>query len=148
MHLRGADGAYRFACLDRQQFPLLPLCGMTAHKGQGDTMDETVVDFNDQDVKFQPGMAYVALSRCKKLKDLLVTKADPWEQIVPSWDAEKALENCLEKSKDAWSQLLEHAWANRLTLAPEQRIDEVAEHIKGSHTIMHLSSTQSARATR
>eukprot|EP00172_Hildenbrandia_rubra_P003251 Plantae.Rhodophyta-Hildenbrandia_rubra.ctg4963.p2 GENE.Plantae.Rhodophyta-Hildenbrandia_rubra.ctg4963~~Plantae.Rhodophyta-Hildenbrandia_rubra.ctg4963.p2 ORF type:complete len:731 (-),score=105.95 Plantae.Rhodophyta-Hildenbrandia_rubra.ctg4963:1346-3538(-) len=133
IHLRGADGIYRFACLDRQQFPLLPLRGITAHKGQGDTMGEAVVDFNDQDVKFQPGMAYVALSRCKKLKDLRVTKADPWEQIAPSWDAEKSLEKRLEKSKDGWNQLLEHVWANRLTLAPEERLDEVTERIKAKH---------------
>lgn len=50
----------------RNQIPVLPSFATTVHKGQGTTVDNVLVstDF------FQDGMAFVALSRCRKLEGL------------------------------------------------------------------------------
>ena len=53
-----------------KQFPFSLGWAMTIHKSQGATLDGVAVDLSGV---FQPGMAYVALSRTRRVEDLLIT---------------------------------------------------------------------------
>lgn len=46
---------------------------MTIHKSQGLSLDKVIIDFSDI---FLGGQAYVALSRCKSLKNLKLLNFD------------------------------------------------------------------------
>lgn len=52
------------------QYPIRLAWAVTIHKGQGKTFDNVLVNFGSG--AFAPGQAYVALSRCRTLKGLLL----------------------------------------------------------------------------
>jgi len=54
------------------QFPIKLAWAITIHKSQGKTFDKAVIDFNRG--TFATGQAYVALSRCRKLEDIILTR--------------------------------------------------------------------------
>ena len=58
-----------FAWVSRLQHPLLPAHAITAHRVQGSTLDGEVHILLNQEF-FAPGMAYVALSRARRLSQL------------------------------------------------------------------------------
>ncbi|KAE8739231.1 hypothetical protein FOCC_FOCC015271 [Frankliniella occidentalis] len=58
--------------LTREQFPLSLAWASTVHKAQGLTMDRVVVSVDSHD--FSLGMLYVALSRCKSWRGLLLDR--------------------------------------------------------------------------
>ena len=58
-----------------------------------------MVDFDEKVTPYGPGMAYVALSRCRKIDDLFVSDGAPWNQIRPNWEAEEAFKLCKERSR-------------------------------------------------
>lgn len=66
------------ARVTRRQFPLKLNWALTVHKIQGATL---VVPFQD---KFNPGQAYVACSRVKKLTNLYLTHFDHQKIITNS----------------------------------------------------------------
>ena len=49
----------------REQFPLTLCYAITAHKSQGQTLDQTIIDFSGQNSRFGYGSFYTALSRVK-----------------------------------------------------------------------------------
>jgi hypothetical protein len=59
-------GSYR-------QIPLMPAWAVTIHKSQGKTLERVIVDVGRG--AFAPGQVYVALSRCRRLEDVVLAKA-------------------------------------------------------------------------
>ncbi len=55
----------------RTQFPLMLAYGLTIHKAQGSTFDKAVVDIGPQEPPTAPGLAFVAISRCRNLSDYI-----------------------------------------------------------------------------
>ena len=58
-----------YSLLSRTQIPLTAAWAMTVHKAQGMTLSRVIVDLSHS---FEPGQAYVALSRAENLKGLKV----------------------------------------------------------------------------
>lgn len=54
------------------QIPLMPAWAVTIHKAQGLTLERVHVDFGRG--AFAEGQAYVALSRCRRIEDLTLTR--------------------------------------------------------------------------
>merc|ERR1712208_135234 len=50
----------------REQFPLTLCYALTAHKSQGQTLDEVIIDFSAKNSRIICGSFYTALSRVKK----------------------------------------------------------------------------------
>lgn len=67
MNELGDDKPY--SLLSRTQIPLTAAWAMTVHKAQGMTLSRVIVDLRDS---FEPGQAYVALSRAETLQGLKV----------------------------------------------------------------------------
>lgn len=59
----------------RTQFPVSVAWALTIHKTQGLSLESAIIDIGT-DI-FEPGMAYVALSRIKKLKNVHLVAFDP-----------------------------------------------------------------------
>jgi ATP-dependent DNA helicase PIF1 len=55
------------------QYPLVLSWALTIHKSQGLTLNKVIIDFSDI---FLDGQAYVALSRCKSLKNIKLLNFD------------------------------------------------------------------------
>lgn len=70
--------------LNRKQFPLTLAYAISIHKSQGSTIDRMVVDLG-KDI-FANGQAYVALSRCKNLRSLMLKNFVPYK-IKSNYDA-------------------------------------------------------------
>lgn len=62
-------GRYKSVQVVREQFPIRAAAAKTCHRGQGDTMDSAVVDFNG---RCFPHCHYVSLSRVKKIETLFI----------------------------------------------------------------------------
>ena len=54
------------------QFPLTPAWAVTIHKSQGKTLDRVLIDLDRG--AFAPGQLYVALSRCRTLENMTLTR--------------------------------------------------------------------------
>jgi ATP-dependent exoDNAse (exonuclease V) alpha subunit len=54
------------------QFPLMLAWAVTIHKSQGKTLESVRIDLGEG--AFAPGQVYVALSRCRSLTDIVLTR--------------------------------------------------------------------------
>jgi len=61
--------------IQRSQFPLVLAYAITAHKSQGQTLEEVIVDFSGKG-RSAPGSFYVAVTRVKKLSNLFLRSFD------------------------------------------------------------------------
>ena len=64
------DYFYKWRKCTRSQFPIRLNYAMTIHKSQGATMNQAVINLGDSESHL--GVTYVALSRLKNIKDLLL----------------------------------------------------------------------------
>ena len=78
-------------------FPLLPASALTIHKMQGSTKDCIVVNLGSN--IFGPGMAYVAISRCRTLSGLAIEELDIGK-ITACPQVKKEYERLEQKAKD------------------------------------------------
>lgn len=63
----------------RRQFPLSVAYALTIHKSQGLTLDKVVVDLGSREIA--PGATYVALSRARRLMDILIAEGVPYTRF-------------------------------------------------------------------
>ena len=83
----------------RKQFPLCLAWAMTIHKSQGVTADRAVVDLSGADST----LAYVALSRVRSIKGLVITHPIPYSQFSkgPSFYIRKRIEDLERRYQNA-----------------------------------------------
>uniref|UniRef100_A0A8C4QE75 ATP-dependent DNA helicase n=1 Tax=Eptatretus burgeri TaxID=7764 RepID=A0A8C4QE75_EPTBU len=76
--------------IQRSQFPLVLAYAITAHKSQGQTLEEVIIDFSGKG-RSAPGSFYVAVTRVKKLSNLFLRSFDrsmiktisTWQDTAP-----------------------------------------------------------------
>ena len=63
------------------QFPIKLAWAVTAHKSQGQTLEKCAIDIGEK--AFAHGSFYVALSRVKSLKNVMLFGLDKWPEGGP-----------------------------------------------------------------
>ena len=66
---------YRNCYVNRSQFPICVAWAITIHRSQGLSLEAAIVNIGQS--CFEPGMAYVALSRIRNSSGLYLTEFDP-----------------------------------------------------------------------
>ncbi|XP_062618787.1 uncharacterized protein LOC134280394 [Saccostrea cucullata] len=140
----GSEGAVRITLFEdslagknavRRQFPLKLGWAATIHKVQGMTSNRVIVSLNRV---FQPGMAYVALSRATALEGLRIINFD-MNSIFASEDIKKALENMPDflppNDPNIESNSLKIALHNTEGLIIHKRDIESAQILNDAHVI-------------
>ena len=78
------------SCL-REQFPITLCYAITAHKSQGQTLDEVIIDFSSKSCRINSGSFYTAMSRVRLGNNLYLRDFKP-EYIHANRSVEKKLE--------------------------------------------------------
>lgn len=82
--------------------PLRLAWAITVHKSQGLTFDHAVLDINQS---FAHGQVYVALSRCRSLEGLVLTRPIAPYSIITDHDVDAFVNSALEQSSTSESHL-------------------------------------------
>jgi len=81
-----------------QQFPLIPAWASTIHKNQGKTIERVHLDLGGG--SFETGQTYVALSRCRKMSGLSMSRPLTIEDILVDHESKRfyySLRNIIQK---------------------------------------------------
>ena len=76
----------------REQFPLTLCYAITAHKSQGQTLEEVIIDFSEKNSRINCGSFYTALSRVRNGENVFLKDFKP-EYIKANPDVEKKMES-------------------------------------------------------
>ena len=106
--------------VQRRQFPLTLAWAKTIHKSQGATEQHGIVATLDSKAA-QPAMAYVALSRCQRLRDVHLTAFDPSCIRIPDGVRRALLQLQMQQ---AW-QAPERAPAWRALFQPQRSSEDL-----------------------
>lgn len=98
------------------QYPLRLAWAITVHKSQGLTFDHAVLDINDS---FAHGQAYVALSRCRTLEGMVLTRPIASRSIITDASVNSFINKELEEAKNTETKLPEMKYQYFLSLLNE-----------------------------
>lgn len=116
------------------QFPMRLGYAVTIHKSQGQTYD--AMNLNPE--IFSKGQLYVALSRCKNIKNLYVRGFISNRMIMTSDDVISYYDNPTEYAYFEKRELPKEAMCN--ILVPERFVNEINEYIKHLKSVSHEES--------
>lgn len=86
------------------QYPLRLAWAITVHKSQGLTFDHAVVDINDS---FAHGQAYVAMSRCRTLEGMVLSRPLNTRSVITDLSVNSYINKELEEAQRAEGKLPE-----------------------------------------
>lgn len=98
------------------QYPLRLAWAITVHKSQGLTFDHAVLDINES---FAHGQAYVALSRCRTLEGMVLSKPLATRSIITDASVNSFINKELEEAKLAEGKLPQMRYQYFLSLLNE-----------------------------
>lgn len=98
------------------QYPLRLAWAITVHKSQGLTFDRAVIDINDS---FAHGQAYVALSRCRTLEGMVLSRPIASKSVITDASVNAYINKELEEAKLAESKLTDLKYQYFLSLLNE-----------------------------
>lgn len=87
-----------------RQYPLRLAWAITIHKSQGLTFDHAILDINDS---FAHGQVYVALSRCRTLEGLVLSRPLRINSVISDQQVTDYMKRSLDEATHAESQLEE-----------------------------------------
>lgn len=98
------------------QYPLRLAWAITVHKSQGLTFDRAVIDINDS---FAHGQAYVALSRCRTLEGMVLSRPLASKSVITDASVNAYINKELEEAKQSENKLPDLKYQYFLSLLNE-----------------------------
>lgn len=86
-----------------RQYPIRPAWAITIHKSQGLTFDRAIIDAR---AAFSPGQAYVALSRCRSLKGIVLSSPLRASSFMTDGTVEEYMQSHIADPEDLAANVL------------------------------------------